>query len=98
MTNLELVIDELVSNGWVEAGTTKQEAVRIPTTRCPVLNGGKSGGELATFGGRQRFRLPATDWFATVGPRTTCFYKKDQMVNYPTKFIAQISGFCKSCK
>jgi hypothetical protein len=105
MTNLELVIDGLVHSGWTLAGTTRQETVRIPTMKSPIFGHGAnpSGGELATFGGRQRFRLPSTDWFVSVGDRTVCFYRKgDNGVSsaktFPTSFIGQISSFCESCK
>jgi len=65
------VIALLIAHGWQEDGTTREETVRIPTMRSPVFGG--VGGELRTFGGRQRLRKG--DRRVTVGPRTVCFYR-----------------------
>lgn len=81
------IIAMLLAIGWEADGATREETVRVPTTRCPLY--GKSGGELATFGGRTRLRLPDTDRRVTVGSRTTCFYrvadgKTSEYVNFKT--------------
>lgn len=73
---MEKVIEILTENGWQPDGATKTETVRIPTTEAPLTCGGKGGGKLATFGGRQRFRRGL--WFCTVGPRTVNFYTRDR--------------------
>lgn len=72
----------LLSLGWVPAGETRTETVRMPTQASPLLGG--TGGELATFGGRARFALPGTRRRATVGRITTCFYVVAD--NGPTDF------------
>lgn len=66
------VIDLLLASKFTQNGHTREEIVRIPTSKSPLL--GKSGGELAKFGGRQRFGKPGTNIKATVGSRTTYFY------------------------
>lgn len=66
-------IDLLLAAGFVSAGRTREETVRIPTKASPVY--GRSGGELAKLGGRQRFVKPGTTIKATVGPRTTALYR-----------------------
>ncbi|WP_298151050.1 hypothetical protein [Flavobacterium sp.] len=66
-------IQILIAAGFAPDGQTKQEHVRIPTANSPVFGG--SGGELATFGGRQRFAKTGTDIKATVGLRTTALYR-----------------------
>jgi hypothetical protein len=65
-------IQALLDAGFVPDGSTREEVVRIPTRDSPLF--GKSGGELAKFGGRQRFAKPGTDLKATVGARTTAIY------------------------
>lgn len=72
VNSMEIVISALLENGWAEDEKTFEEMVRIPTTGCPVY--GKSGGELATFGGRLRFAK--NERKCTVGKRTTYFYDK----------------------
>lgn len=67
------VVEMLEASGWVASGFTAQQQVRIPTVRNPLY--GKSGGELATFGGRSKFEKPGTEYKCTVGPRTVFFYK-----------------------
>lgn len=67
------VISELEGRGFEPAGHTATQSVRVPTSRSPIY--GSSGGELRTFGGRSRFWKPGTDFFATVGKRTTCVYR-----------------------
>jgi hypothetical protein len=52
-SNQERAIALLVAAGWVPAGQTQSETVRVPTSRSPVFGG--IGGELHTFGGRPRF-------------------------------------------
>ena len=66
------ILEVLESAGFVPAGHTDQQTVRIPTSRSPVY--GRTGGELATFGGRQRFVKPGTDMRVTVGKRTVYVY------------------------
>jgi len=67
------VCQQLLAAGWLEAGTTRPEIMRVPTQRSPLLGG--TGGELRTFGGRTRFELPNTAYRVTVGAQTTCFYR-----------------------
>lgn len=66
-------IDALLAAGFSPDGQTREEIVRVPTKHSPLL--GLSGGELAKFGGRQRFAQGATGVKATVGPRTTAIYR-----------------------
>jgi hypothetical protein len=66
------IITTLLDLGFAPAGETRQEHVRIPTMRAPVLGG--MGGERRTLGGRARYALPGTDLRVTVGPRTTNVY------------------------
>lgn len=63
----------LIGAGYVPAGETHQETVRVPTQASPIF--GMTGGELRTFGGRARFELPGTDRRATVGPQTVSLYR-----------------------
>lgn len=79
---IQAVLTALASAGFVEDGQTKQETVRVPTQASPVY--GASGGELRTFGGRARFRLPGSELPSTigdtavkvtVGARTTFIYR-----------------------
>lgn len=67
------VVGVLEAIGFVAAGATSEEVVRVGTVRSPVLGG--TGGERRTFGGRARFALPGTDARATVGARTTYLYR-----------------------
>lgn len=67
------VLLALYEAGFVQDGVTRQETVRVPTRTSPLY--GHSGGELRTFGGRQRFMLPGTSYRATVGKRTTALYR-----------------------
>lgn len=69
---IEGVFAALLAAGFIADGHTESETVRIPTRNCPVYGG--IGGELATFGGRKRFRRG--EQFVTVGKRTICFYEK----------------------
>ena len=66
-------IDALLSAGFEPDGQTREEILRVPTRAVPLL--GLSGGELAKFGGRQRFAKTGTNIKATVGPRTTAIYR-----------------------
>lgn len=77
------VIALLQDHGFQDDGRTQEESVRVSTRASPVL--GKTGGELATFGGRQRFAHPS-GWKVTVGKRTVCVYRPDQSV--PAENIA----------
>jgi len=70
---MQAVIELLLAKGFVRDGATVQQTVRVPTVANPVYGG--IGGELTTMGGRQRFALPGTDIKATVGKRTTFFYR-----------------------
>lgn len=67
------VIDALLSAGFKPDGHTREETVRVATAASPVF--GRSGGELAKSGGRQRFSQTGTNVKATVGPRTTAIYR-----------------------
>jgi hypothetical protein len=69
-------IEVVLAGGFVPAGETTTQTVRIPTTRSPVYGG--AGGEIATFGGRQRFTKPDTDMRVTVGKITTYFYEVEK--------------------
>ena len=69
---MDEIINELRKLGWSVDGRTSSKTVRIPTQKVPLL--GKSGGELATFGGRVRLRRK--DLFVTIGKRTTFFYAR----------------------
>ena len=72
-SSMAQVIDLLLASGFVEAGTTRVDNVRIPTTRSPVFgHGATMGGEKATFGGRLRFARGKQR--VTVGQYTTSFY------------------------
>jgi hypothetical protein len=86
----ETVIAALFSNGWIPDGATHEEQVLIPTTKSPRF--GKCGGELATFGGRSRFRNG--ERYCTVGKITTCFYSKvdKQAVNFRNYCTRDIGG------
>lgn len=74
----EAAIKAVLAAGYVPDGETRSETVRMPTTDCPVVGRGKIGGELATFGGRQRFALLGTPYKVTVGQRSTNFYEFDK--------------------
>lgn len=67
------VIDLMLASGFRPDGETHQETVRVPTKDSPLY--GRSGGQLATFGGRQRFAKDGTTVKATVGIRTTAIYR-----------------------
>ena len=69
---LDETILTLLELGFLPAGETAEQVVRIPTVRAPVYGG--LGGERRTFSGRARYTLPGTDLRATVGPRTTNLY------------------------
>lgn len=69
----DVVITLLSELGYVSAGQTATETVRIPTRRAPVYGG--IGGEVRTFGGRARLRVPDRECYVTVGARTTYFYR-----------------------
>lgn len=93
------VIEALISAGFVASGETRRETVRIPTTKSPLY--GKSGGELATLGGRQRFERPGTNRRATVGKITTCFYEVDgrearNFVTMQTREVGHIMAYIGS--
>lgn len=69
---MDEIIEKLTQDGWKPAGSTNIESVRVPTRASPLY--GKSGGVVATFGGR--IRMAKADWFVTIGKRTTFFYRK----------------------
>ena len=69
----QVLIDRLRERGFVDAGLTATETVRIGTVTTPIYGG--SGGKLVTSGGRRRLTLPGTDLRVTVGPRSTCLYR-----------------------
>ena len=66
-------IDALLSCGFAPDGETREEIVRIPTKKSPLY--GRSGGELAKLGGRQRYALGDSNIKATVGKRTLAVYR-----------------------
>lgn len=70
---MKVVIEMLIKTGWIADGATREEMVRVPTFKSPLL--GRGGGELRTFGGRTRFLRPGTNRKVTVGIRTTVFYR-----------------------
>jgi len=70
---MALVIQSLLDAGFHPDGETREETVRVPTSKSLLY--GKSGGELAKFGGRQRFAKAGTTVKATVGGRTTAIYR-----------------------
>lgn len=76
-----LATTALLDHGWTEAGLTRSEVVRIPTSQSPVFGG--IGGELRAFGGRARFAKGERR--CTVGPRLTCFYRLS--AEGPTDFL-----------
>jgi len=71
--SMAAAIDALLDAGFAPDGQTREEIVRIPTKSSPVY--GRSGGELAKLGGRQRFALINTNIKATVGKRTVAVYR-----------------------
>ncbi len=82
------IVSTLLDLGFMPAGETREEIVRIPTTRSPIYGG--TGGERRTLGGRDRYALPGTDLRVTVGPRTTNVYysrrgKTEFVLNEKTK-------------
>ena len=82
----------LLQHGWEQAGRTRAETVRVPTQRSPVYGG--LGGEIRTFGGRRRLRLPGTSGCATVGLHTTCLYRQERgrvsdMTRCPSKALSE---------
>lgn len=72
-SNVQAAMAVLLDAGFVPDGTTRTDTVRVPTQASPVYGG--SGGELATFGGRQRLARGMLK--ATVGPRTVALYRRD---------------------
>jgi hypothetical protein len=69
------VIQALLDAGFRPDGHTQVLIVRVPSRSSPVF--GRTGGELAKFGGRQRFAKPGTTVKSTVGARTTAIYRID---------------------
>lgn len=68
-------IQALMEAGFDPDGHTQEQIVRIPTRNSPLF--GKTGGELAKLGGRQRFAKSGTNIKATVGARTTAIYRRE---------------------
>lgn len=75
----QAVRDLLKAAGYLPAGHTELEMVRIPTMKTPVFGG--LGGELRTLGGRERYALPNSPKRVTVGKRTVCLYEVHQTDN-----------------
>lgn len=50
----ERVVELIQAAGYLLDGHTEIDAVRVPTSNAPVFGG--MGGEVRTFGGRQRFK------------------------------------------
>jgi hypothetical protein len=71
--NALAVVDFLLGSGWAADGHTDSQTVRVGTSKVPIY--GKTGGELRTFGGRERFVKTGTEWKVTVGTRTVNFYR-----------------------
>lgn len=95
----EDVLTMLSAHGFAPDGFTDTQTVRIPTVRAPVFGG--IGGELATFGGRKRFKRD--DLKVTVGKRTTYFYRvKNKRLDldfgksFKTKNVEAIHMFLES--
>ena len=82
---LTAIVDALTRAGFVAAGQTAQEIVRVPTVRSPLY--GNTGGERRTFGGRQRYTKPGTNVRVTIGPRTVNVYR---VVDGKTEFLANL--------
>ncbi|RNB59494.1 hypothetical protein EDM57_04970 [Brevibacillus gelatini] len=85
---MDKVIQFLLENGFVEDGQTKLALHGVETA--------KEQGRIAVIGGRARFRN--LDWFATVGKRTTCIYKKVngeiiEMENFNSRDLNKITEF-----
>lgn len=75
----QAVRDLLKAAGYLPAGHTELEMVRIPTINAPVFGG--LGGEVRTLGGRERYAIPNSPKRATVGKRTVCLYELHQSEN-----------------
>src|SRR6185312_6476699 len=69
------VIQILADLGWYADGATRVAQVRVPHSGEWCVAG--TGGRNATLGGRDRFHKLGTDWYITVGARTTYLYTKD---------------------
>ena len=85
---MQAAIQALATAGFSPDGATFSSEYRMPTKASPLL--GVSGGELAKFGGRQRFAREGTDLRATVGARTTCLYRHHPGAEYPVEVLANI--------
>lgn len=99
--SLALAIETLLSSGFALDGNAREDIVRVPTTKSPLF--GKSGGELAKFGGRQRFVKSGTNIKATVGLRATFIYfiqgtGKDCVKAIATHDTADIKSIIKTVK
>ena len=87
------VIEVVLEAGYLADGETKTETVRyISEASYPFA------GKEVSLGGRQRFHLPETDKYVTVGKLITYFYikKNDEItmqVNYKTKELDKIKDF-----
>jgi hypothetical protein len=90
---MEKVIELVQRFGFKPDGETRTETVRIPTTRVPLTCGGKGGGEIRTFGGRQRFRR-ADGRKVTVGRRSVYFYDAvETPAHFKTKEFDEIQKY-----
>ncbi len=92
LSPLDRVVAVLLAYGWQADGATEVERVRTP---AGAGDQGRFGPAFVPrdLGGRRRFRHG--DDFRTIGPRTTCFYRKregriSEMVNHPTRDAATI--------
>jgi hypothetical protein len=86
-THQERAVAVLLAAGFVPDGATKEERVRIPTSKSPVF--GASGGELRTLGGRARYAMPGTNVRVTVGGRTVSVYKRGSGGNLGVAFLGE---------
>lgn len=80
------VTEAVLAAGFIAAGATDTETIRIPTQASPVY--GATGGELRTMGGRARYTKPGSDVRVTVGPQTTNVYR---VRNSKTEFLANLN-------
>ena len=76
MSAVDDVADLLVRAGFVRDGATATRTVRMPESKSPIGNRGKSGGKVRSYGGRQRWRKGSV--VVTVGKLTTFVYREGE--------------------
>lgn len=94
--NLSKVINLLSEKGFCASGKTRAESVKFVT-----VNSYPFAGKVATFGGRERFELPETDWKVTVGKRTVYFYQSGKGAaaggqQFQTRDLEEITNFVEN--